>query len=279
VVATGSFGRREASGESDIDFFVLHGASVSRDEADKLVEQLAAEIQSIVPRAPSEDGAFRAAEAIPGMLANIGGSDDTNPKMTRRMLLLLEGVSLCNAELFEGVKQQILERYVRPGITVHGLARFLLNDVIRYYRTMCVDFEYKTVERGKTWGVRNLKLLYSRKMLYFGGVLAVAETADRTREQKLDQLSGLLSLTPIQRLEQLFGDGAWEALGLYNKFLAALGDEALRRQLDSATADRSTHSERFTALKAESIQFSFALQRLLDSRYPPGHPIHQALIY
>jgi len=278
-VTTGSFGRGEASGESDIDFFVLHEPDVSTKIAKKLLPRIRRQIESVIPRAPAQDGAFSAAESIGAMLKNIGGEKDTNNRLTRRMLLLLEGTALYNTDLFLSVRQRILERYVRDGITVHGLARFLLNDVIRYYRTMCVDFEYKTVERGKPWGVRNLKLLYSRKMLYFGGVLAVAETASRTREQKLHQLTSLLDLTPLQRISHLFGDAASEALSCYDRFLAALGDVDMRKELDSVTANRRTHTAKFTALKAESTHFSFALERLLELRYPRSHMIHQALIY
>jgi len=46
-------------------------------------------------------------------------------------------------------------------------SRFLLHDLIRYYRTICVDFEYKTYENGKPWGDRNIKIQFSRKFLYF----------------------------------------------------------------------------------------------------------------
>jgi predicted nucleotidyltransferase len=278
VVATGSFGRREASGESDVDFFVLHTDAVSKDDAERMVTDLAAAIESVVPKPPSADGAFSAAEPIVEMLANIGGKHDTNDKMTRRMLLLLEGTDLYNPELFESVRLRIVEHYVRETISTHALARFLLNDTIRYYRTMCVDFEYKTGEARKPWGIRNLKLLYSRKMLYFGGVVAIAETAHRTRDSKVEVLSELFRLTPIQRIQKLFGEQARESLQFYDTFLAALGQESFRREIQCVTADRGTHPESFTRLKAEASQFSLALHRLLLSRYP-SHPIHDALIY
>jgi hypothetical protein len=278
VVATGSFGRREASGESDVDFFVLHNATVPDNQAKQLVEDLAAAIKSVVPRPPSPDGAFSAAERIDHMLANIGGEHDTNNKMTRRMLLLLEGTDLYHRELFESVQRRIVECYVRPAIQTHALARFLLSDIVRYYRTMCVDFEYKTGEAGKPWGIRNLKLLYSRKMLYFGGIVAVAETAHRTRDSKLEILTELFRLTPIQRIQRLFGEQARESLQFYNAFLEAVGDDNFRHEIQGVTADRNTHTKNFTRLKAESSQFSLALHRLLLARYQ-NHPIHDALLF
>jgi predicted nucleotidyltransferase len=279
VVATGSFGRREASGESDVDFFVLHDDSVTSAAAEALVADLATAIQSVVPKPPSEDGAFSAAEPIDVMLNNIGGEKDANRKMTRRVLLLLEGTHLYHPELFEAFQRRTLERYVRPVISPAALARFLLNDIIRYYRTMCVDFEYKTTEVGKSWGVRNLKLMYSRKMLYFGGVVAIAESAHRTCDQKLEVLSTLFRLTPIERIQTLFGDQARECLRMYDAFLAALGDEAFRREVETVTANRNTHTDNFKRVKADATQFSLALHRLLASRYPISHPIHDALVF
>lgn len=279
VVATGSFGRREASGESDVDFFVLHNRAVSKDDAQEMVQQLRTAIISVVPHPPSPGGAFSAAQRIDHMLANIGGEKDKNSKITRRMLLLLEGTELYHSKLFADVQRRIVEHYVRSTISNHALARFLLNDVIRYYRTMCVDFEYKTGEAGKSWGIRNLKLLYSRKMLYFGGVVAIAETAHRTRDLKLETLTELFKLTPIQRIQKLFGDQARESLLLYDSFLSALGQEAFRQEIQNVTADRGTHTESFTQLKTEATQFSLALQRLLLLRYPISHPIHDALIF
>ena len=179
-----------------VDFFLLHSPSMSREFADQKVEQVAKWIAEIVPKSPSQDGAFAAAQSIEELLSNVGGPNDDNRKITRRMLLLLEGTYLHNQGVFDSVRRQTLEMYVRPEITTHAIARFLLNDVIRYYRTMCVDFEYKTQEQKKPWAIRYLKLLYSRKLLYFGGLLAIAETAERHRDQKIQLLLELLNQTP-----------------------------------------------------------------------------------
>jgi hypothetical protein len=162
VVITGSFGRKEASGESDVDFFLIHNSRVKASSAKSLKRIVESKINKLVPKPPAEDGAFNATASVEELVKNIGGTKESNQMMTRRMLLMLEGACIYNETLFNDIRRQILNRYISPQITNHQLALFFLNDVIRYYRTMCVDFEYKTVEQQKPWGIRNLKLMYSR---------------------------------------------------------------------------------------------------------------------
>lgn len=82
---------------------------------------------------------------------------------------------------------------------------FFLNDLIRYYRTICVDFEYKTFEANKPWGIRNIKLIFSRKLIYFSGVLIAAEMYQRSAQQKKKIVKELISLSPVERLRKACG--------------------------------------------------------------------------
>ncbi len=160
MVTCGSYARREASAESDLDYFVIVPNFIqSGKQAETASEpawlQVARSVTgNVVPAAPATGGAFEWMESPDTMLSNIGGDGDSNAKFTRRMLFLLEGEWLSNEAEFNSVRRQILERYIRPGMADHQLARFLLNDIIRYYRTMAVDYEFKTVEGDapKPWG-------------------------------------------------------------------------------------------------------------------------------
>src|SRR5438876_851311 len=93
VLTCGSYARREASSESDIDFYVIDqpatevGASVWTKDVTKAISK-------IVPVEPAADGAFATVEPREALLQNIGGEGDSNYKITRRMLMLLEGESL-----------------------------------------------------------------------------------------------------------------------------------------------------------------------------------------
>jgi hypothetical protein len=59
------------------------------------------------------------------------------------MLFLLESVYATNQDVYDDVHEQLLARYLDQSVKPQRPPRFLLNDVIRYWRTMCVDFAGK----------------------------------------------------------------------------------------------------------------------------------------
>ena len=105
---------------------------------------------------------------------------------------------------------------VRGQATSHQFTLFLLNDIIRDDRTICVDFEFKTIQDAnpKPWGTRNIKLVFSRKLLYFSGVLIVAETAQRSYDEKMRLLKLLLGKPAIERVMHICGPRSFQATTL-----------------------------------------------------------------
>lgn len=279
VFINGSFARREASAGSDIDFYI-----VTREENNprpEWAEQVKSTIEKIVPISPAEDGAFYHVEQLDTLIKNIGGKHDNNHNITRRMLLLLEGEWLFNEAGLKDIRKRVLERYIADGITDHQLALFLLNDIVRYYRTMAVDYEFKTVETDnvKPWAIRNIKLIFSRKLLYASGLFSVATTAERTRQQKIDELERLFDLTVIDRMEAICGAAARPMLLSYNHFLSKLEDTSMRDHLKSLKKEHRQDDTIFRELKNEGHHFTRELLKLFESTFDSTHPIRRAIIF
>lgn len=192
---------------------------------------------------------------------HIGGQADTNRNTTQRVLLLLEAAALRdpNDELggpYARIVRQILNRYLVSDSNFHNKAdnvsripRFLLNDIVRYWRTMCVDFAYKDWEQaGKKWAIRNIKLRTSRKLLFFAGLLMVFSCYKNKSLQGSDDpnddyplrlqkhLVSFVRSTPLNVLTWTLrdlglDDCCREFLHCYEMFLLKINDPEVRERL------------------------------------------------
>ncbi len=277
VAVFGSYGRKEACAQSDLDF-----VPITTDEAPEgfPLNEVHACLKKHVEKEPARGGAFGSCILVNDLLVNIGGNEDTNQNITRRMLYLLEGNWLTNKNKFEIVRKKILKRYIPDDIRDHQLAMLLLNDIIRYWRTMAVDYAHKTQEKGKPWAIRNIKLVFSRKLIYASGLFSVALTADRRREDKIAVLEQLLSLPPLRRLERICGkEMTCRLKNSYRIFLEALSDPDKRRHLENQSYDKRYEDGQFRKLKNEGHRFGQELMRLFEQTFPSSHPIRHAVVF
>ncbi|HXE46148.1 MAG TPA: DUF294 nucleotidyltransferase-like domain-containing protein [Conexibacter sp.] len=241
VALMGSWGRREVTAGSDDDYVVLvRGPSpasdwgAERDTAARIAERLARDPGGF--GAPGRQGIF--AEVVySGDLMRVGLDDDTNTNLTRRMLLVLESVAACHADVLDGVRLDVIYDYVSDALRDHRPPRFLLNDLVRYWRTIGVDFVAKDRERaGAGWGLRNAKLRTSRKLLFASGLLPVLRCHELRAEAIAPFLAAQFAMPPTDRVADAFlrygaeAQGA-EALAAYDAFVALLDDETMRAEL------------------------------------------------
>lgn len=241
VVLMGSWGRHELTGGSDDDYVVLvrglapsGGWGVEQETAARIADRFARDPGGF--SAPGRQGVF--AEVVySAELLRVGLDDDTNTNLTRRMLLVLESVAACHPEVLAGVRRDVILDYLRDGLRDHRPPRFLLNDLVRYWRTIGVDFVAKDRERGGAgWGLRNAKLRTSRKLLFASGLLPVLRCHELRAEAIAPFLAGQFALPPTDRVADAFlrydavAAGA-DALAAYDRFLALLDDEAVRAEL------------------------------------------------
>ncbi len=195
------------------------------------------------------------------------------------MLFLLEGKWLFNKNKFESYRSQLLEKYIKEDIPDHQLNKFFLNDIIRYYRTIATDFEYKVAEKEQSWGLRNIKLRFSRKLLYFGGIIVVAETSHKTRNEKIETTKKLLDMSPLERIEELSNVTPDNIFTPYETFLKKVSDKETRDLLKLVDKDKRNECEEFKSLRNLGHHFSWALSLWLRTHYDSGHPIHHSLLF
>jgi hypothetical protein len=241
VVLMGSWGRQELTTGSDDDYLVLvrglasHGGwGVEQETAAKVAERFARDPGGF--GAPGRQGVF--AEVVYSAdLLRVGLDDDTNTNLTRRMLLVLESVAACNAGVLAGVRLDVIQDYLSDALRDHRPPRFLLNDLVRYWRTIGVDFVAKDRERaGAGWGLRNAKLRTSRKLLFASGLLPVLRCHELRAEAIAPFLAEQFAMPPTDRVADLrygaVAEGA-EALAAYDAFLALMDDDEARAELQA----------------------------------------------
>jgi hypothetical protein len=254
VVLMGSWGRHELTAGSDDDYVVLvrgfapagGGWGSAHDAAAKVAERFARDPGGF--SAPGRQGVF--AEVVHSAdLLQVGLDDDTNTNLTRRMLLVLESVAACHQDVLAGVRLDLIHDYLRDALRDHRPPRFLLNDLVRYWRTIGVDFVAKDRERsGAGWGLRNAKLRTSRKLLFASGLLPVLRCHELRAEAIAPFLAEQFAMPPTDRVADAFlrygavQEGA-DGLAAYDAFLALINDDDARAELQGlggrAAADDS----------------------------------------
>lgn len=294
VVVTGSLGRGEANDGSDADWILLVDGPSDPSHA-RLAREIGPRIRSVVAKDVGPTGTF--GEIVPShdLVHYIAGSRDTNKNLTRRMLLLAESRALTNPMVRERVIRNVLARYVlhdRPVSNKQGrydpIPHFLLNDVVRYWRTVASDYASKMWERTQQgWGIRNVKLRFSRKLLFVWGLLASfsgrlfdrgllaqAGCEEEFHMLLLDLIREQTDVPPLELLacvasaEGVAEDTARDIFGAYDEFLAALADPERRDQLESIPFDHATDHPAFEGLRKTSSRFRFAINTLFFEQHP-----------
>jgi hypothetical protein len=286
IVVFGSLARGEYTPGSDLDWTLLIDGQADEGHY-AAVRSITARLRLEKFHEPGPTGVFGNVAFSHPILHQIGGQDDTNKLTTQRILLLLESRAIGGDEAHERVIKLVLTRYVEDdrgllyGSKGDVVPRFLVNDIVRYWRTVTVDFVYKQRDRADGWALRNVKLKMSRKLIFASGLLTcfgfelgsreglrdaggklevprlVRFLRERIRMRPLDQLAEV-ALRPAVSPETALG--LFEA---YDVFLGVLHDEDKRRHLKRLTfEDLDRGDALFRETSRIARRFQEALHRL-----------------
>jgi hypothetical protein len=316
LVIFGSLGRNEwINWESDLDWtFLVDGQCKPGhfEVAHEIRKALKKEYREDLPdpcekryrfAEPGATGTFGNMGFSHQLIHLIGGQEDTNKNTTQRILLLLESCRLATetpvgerSTAHERVLKAIIARYLREEahlLDTDGrcfkVPRFLLNDIVRSWRTMAVDFASKQRDRGgEGWGLRNAKLRMSRKLIFVSGLLTCfscnldpnlqakiskdKHDTNATRNLNLIHLENhimqFVSKPPLDILamavmeygvDDLIAERLFSA---YDEFLGLVADREKREHLKKLRAEESRGDKVFAQVQKFSEQFAKALNAI-----------------
>lgn len=246
VVLFGSWGREELTEQSDDDWAILVDGP-ERPDVRPSVAEMEARI-GLEERKPGTQGVFGEIVFCDHLVERIGLDADDNRNLTRRILLLLESQPIANDSVHRVCWERVLDGYLDESIKDFRPPRFFLNDVIRYWRTICVDFVGKERQgTGEKWALRNLKLRTSRKVLFAGGLLPILLCHQRPAADMRSFLVEQLSMPPIDRLAAAFmehdaSDAGVRVMRAHDRWIAMLGDAETRAELARLARSEVTDS-------------------------------------
>ncbi len=286
VVVFGSLARDEWTIGSDMDWTLFVDGQVDSGHAE--IARRIAEVVAGSSKPPGPTGVFGGLTFSHDIVHFIGGDDDSNTNTTRRILLLLESKSLTDDVVRARVLRALLARYIGEDLLYHEpnkflVPRFLLNDYVRYWRTMAVDSAQKRRDRTPKWALRNIKLRLSRKLIFAAGLWAClscrlhpSEDLKASRSKKdrdgvrADMTEFLFQFSqrcPLETLAHAFLTyEAWEAAKLsfdaYEEFLSILDDPDYRERLEKLKVDQVMTDEIFGRAKQAASAFQAGLTKL-----------------
>jgi len=265
VVLCGSWGRGEVTHASDDDWWILVDGP-ARADVNPLPAAVAQALEEVTP---GTQGLFGTVAFRDDLRSQIGLAQDTNANFTRRMLLVLESVAVTGQPAWSATRRAVLAGYLGPRPRDFRPPRFFLNDIVRYWRTITVDFEGKDRARGSGgWGLRTAKLRTSRKLLFASGLLPILECHRLPAHEMLDALSADFAAPATDRIAAAFlrydaVDLGIRVLSAYDRVLALLDDPEVRAHLVALTDADAATSAPLTQLRALADQLQAGLLSLL----------------
>lgn len=267
IFAAGSLGRFETGRSSDLDVFLLanpRGAQADvndpishLDEIRLFAKLIDINRQLALPEF-SGDGRYLKVHAVDRIISSTGDADDDSENFfTTRLLLLLESKPLWNAPLREAAIKNVLGNYFKDGKGKRDFRPlFLLNDVLRYWRTLCLNYERDRVKSLKWWK-SNLNLKFSRKLTIFSTVLLILTKAAQTQ----DDFEAVAEMVPLERLAlslDTLDDASLlprfvEFLSDYESFLAAKSFAELGEPLPGRKQEFREKAERFGCFLYDAV--------------------------
>lgn len=268
AIVFGSLARGDASQVSDVDFTIVHDGA-SEEMANRLKENVLEAITLLDLEPPNPDGTFDKVVSISDILDHVGSKKDSYDLLTSRVLLLLEARVLWGDRAFSDLQERLISFY-EADVALDSSKNhvFLLNDLVRYFRTLCVNYAYTKQKNPEKWAIRNVKLRHSRVIMYASMIAALGALSKS--KSKAQELRVWVARSPLERLyfayEDVHDPGFYKIAGLYNTFLTLMNDEKVRSSLAGLKYEERYSEPYFAVLKSNSDALSSEIARFMYAR-------------
>jgi predicted nucleotidyltransferase len=284
VYATGSFGRGEAGPDSDLDLFIVVPTAPEMKEGIRIEKRLLDGIEEIKLKchlitAVEENGIakfdgggkYLKVHTINDFTSNLGSQeDDAKNTFTGRLLMLLESKPLLGEEIYRQALSEVISAYFRDFAdnSDQFAPAFLINDILRMWRTFCVNYEYSRAKGTNKSKIKNLKLKYSRMLTCYSAIIYLLVVYSRSGTVTPANIRDMVAITPTERIEIVSDEAFWqggtphgltkvagEALGLYSDFLDLVhkDDDYVEDQFHKRQKELRESSHRFGSKLAEIV--------------------------
>jgi hypothetical protein len=189
---------------------------------------------------PKETGTFSTPTSQAELCSkkNVGNSQEDMKVLAKRQLLLLESQPVYRTDECENLTTAVVDSYAEGLVRdePHKEWGFLINDLVRYFRSLSVNYQWDFNNEHGKWPIRNIKLRHSRLVMFSGLLFLLGECS--RNEDKVSWLRRWLKLTPLERLAFAYestGDtNFFRVAGFYNTFLGMLSRPDVREELNGA---------------------------------------------
>ena len=274
VYATGSFGRLEAGENSDLDLFILaldrfsgskrfEGSRLRGLDAICVKAELITATQTLGIPEFDGDGKYLVHYCVQDLIKTLGTpEDDVSNTFTARLLLLLESQPLLGAAVYRQALDQVLTKYFRDfqDHSADFVPAFLGNDILRLWRTFCVNYEARTERnpdaKKRKGKVKNYKLKHSRLLTCYSSLIYMLAVFRIRKTFAPADAVAMVEKTPIQRLQWMAEQqDLVDAKATLDKLLAQYDDYLSTTVSEEALADKLMSRDEGKQLAQKTYEF------------------------
>jgi hypothetical protein len=184
---------------------------------------------------------------------------------TARLLLLLESTCILESNVYNNIIGDVIAEYWKdyPKHSEAFKPAYLVNDILRLWRTFCVNYEARTQKQPEDKRfrrkVKNYTLKHSRLLTCYSALLYLLHIFNVNGTVRPNDAKSMASLTPLARLDWLVAENISPdanarlecLIGKYDRFLETKRDETKLLSEFSISDTAHKHMEKANEFGAE----------------------------